>query len=304
MPVRPPRIGNCLFLHEQITKLVPILILFIPKKCYNFYNTTKWRGNMKKTLLVLVLLLVACQPSAEAIQKAISQTQTAEITEEPLPTETLHNILIQNTKEKPLVSPTPKNTSTQKPTSTRRPTLTPEPKKDPIILTGSGSDVVDFEKWDGAALLHVISADTGYFGIWNYDDSGNKIDTLINTIAPYDGYKLIDYSGENSSRFEIDADGEWEIRILEISDTTLRKASVPGKYTGKGDDVIYLTGKADTAVFDCQTEGYFGVWSFSNTNRNLLINEIAPFNGKVIIGKDVIILEIQAPGEWTVEFKP
>jgi hypothetical protein len=259
---------------------------------------------MKKFLIVLTFLLVACQPSAEAIQKAIAQTQTAETTELLLPTETMRNLLIQNTKEKPYLSPTPKNTNTPKPTNTRRPTLTPEPKKIPIVLTGTGRDVVDFKKWDGAALLHVKTSGSGYFGIWNYDDAGNKIDILINTIAPYDGYKLIDYSDENSSRFEIDADGQWEIKILEISDTTLGKASVPGKYTGKGDDVIYLTGKADVAVFDCQVEGYFGVWSFSNTNRNLLVNEIAPFNGKVIIGKDVIILEIQAPGEWTVEFNP
>jgi len=67
---------------------------------------------MKKILILLTILLVACQPSTEIIQKAVTQTQTEVVTGLPQPTETLRNILIQNTKVKPYTSPTPKSTPT------------------------------------------------------------------------------------------------------------------------------------------------------------------------------------------------
>jgi len=44
---------------------------------------------MKKFLLVTLLFLVACQPSAEAIEQAIAETQAAMPTETPVPTPTL-----------------------------------------------------------------------------------------------------------------------------------------------------------------------------------------------------------------------
>ena len=44
---------------------------------------------MKKILFIALLFLVACQPSAEAIEQAIAQTQAAMPTETPVPTPTL-----------------------------------------------------------------------------------------------------------------------------------------------------------------------------------------------------------------------
>jgi hypothetical protein len=110
-------------------------------------------------------------------------------------------------------------------------------------------------------------------------------------------------SDEVTTRLEITASGNWEIQIVSI--LMMRIEHIPGTFTGSGDDVVYLAGGApDLMVVDASTaNGNFAIWSYGDSGRDLLVNEIAPYTGTVIVPRDDFILEITAEGSWSIEVK-
>jgi hypothetical protein len=193
-------------------------------------------------------------------------------------------------------------TSTPKPTETPIPTATNTPLPDPLTFNGQGDDIVDFNKWSDPALLHIKNTGYSNFAVWNYDKDGNKIGLLVNTIGSYEGYLPLDFlDKEHSSRLEIKSDGQWVVEIYPFDIQYLHTLDIPGKYTGNGDDVLVIRKNPDIAVFDCQISGNFAVWSYGASGRDLVVNEIAPYNGKVILNKDTFLLIVKAPGIWSAE---
>jgi hypothetical protein len=196
---------------------------------------------------------------------------------------------------------TPRPTNTLGPTPTQQPTRTPTSIPQPIVLTGSGDAVVDIEKDDSAALVHITYTGSSNFVVWNYGADGEKIDLLINTIGSYDGTRPLDFlADEHTARFAVESSGQWVIEVLPMQE--IRTVDVPGIFDGSGDDVINLIGSdPDLLKIDAsQAKSNFVIWSFGN-GKDLLVNEIAPYNGVIIAGKDTSILVIEAEGPWTVE---
>lgn len=196
---------------------------------------------------------------------------------------------------------TPRPSNTLGPTPTPRPTRTPTPIPQPIVLTGSGDAVVDIEKDDSAALVHITYTGSSNFVVWNYGTDGEKIDLLINTIGSYDGTRPLDFlADEHTARFTVESSGQWVIEVLPLQE--IRTVNVPGTFDGSGDDVINLSGSdPDLLKIDAsQAKSNFVIWGYGN-GMDLLINEIAPYDGVIIAGKDTSILVIEAEGPWTIE---
>jgi len=193
-----------------------------------------------------------------------------------------------------------------------RPTATSTPTPAPIILSGTGDSVVDIQKWDGPALAHIMYSGSGNFVVWNYGADGEKIDLLVNTIGEYEGTRPLDFLDyEETARFQIEGRGQWEIQIFPLYER-IRRVGIPGTFDGKGDDVILGynmtgTGRPDLLKVDAsQTRGNFVVWGYGNS-RDLLINELAPYSGTVIVArslsmvKGALILVVRAEGSWSIE---
>lgn len=182
------------------------------------------------------------------------------------------------------------------PSKTPIPTTPPEP----IILTGSGDSVVDFNKWDRAAILHVKYFGGSNFAIVNYDSQGTRLDLLVNTIGAYDGVVPLDFlDDEYSSRFEITASGPWEIEIMPFTEIDIYP--IPGIVSGNGDYVFLVAGKPDKLNIDAsQASRNFAIWGY-NLYRNLLVNEIAPYTGTVLAESDMRTFVIIGTGEWSIE---
>ena len=205
-----------------------------------------------------------------------------------------------------VVTIAPTNTSaptdTPEPTETPLPTPTSTPVPEPISLTGSGDSVLDFQKWDGPAIIKVVHNGGGNFVIWNDDANGEHMDLLVNTVGQYQGTLPLDFmEGEFTARFEVTAGGPWEIHVLPLD--SVRREEIPGTFTGTGDDVIVLTGSAlpDLLKADASTaRGNFVIFTYGD-NRDLVINEIAPSTGTVTVGRDTILLAITADGAWSIE---
>jgi hypothetical protein len=161
---------------------------------------------------------------------------------------------------------------------------------------------VDVEKSDDAMLARITHTGGSNFAIWSYGADGEKIDLLVNTIGNYNGTVPLDWLvGEHTTRFEVSAGGDWEIRVDPID--TMRSELVPSTFTGTGDDVVLLAnGKPDLLKIDASTaEHNFAIWAYDDSNRDLVVNEIAPYQGTVIVSAATYVLVIQAEGPWQIE---
>lgn len=178
-------------------------------------------------------------------------------------------------------------------------TSTPAPQ--PIHLNGSGDSVVNVPKWDGPAIMDITYTGARNFAVVNYSADGEQIDLLVNTIGSYHGRRPIDFqSDENTTRLGITASGQWDIQVLPLGQVT--RFNIPGTYNGVGDDVIAITGgRPDLLRANAGNASHnFVVIAYGN-NTDLLINEIAPYSGTVILSATTTILEIIATGPWGLQ---
>jgi len=226
-------------------------------------------------------------------------TDSPEATETPRPTNTPTDTPLPTNTPEP--TDTAKATETPRPTNTPKPTSTPTPTPEPIIITGSGDSIVDIDKEDEPALIHIVGNSAGrHFAVTNYGIGGEKIDLLVNTTNPYDGIRPLDFSkDELTGRLEIKATGEWTIEVLPL--TSAHTLSVPGAFEGVGDDVLILTGGTPdlATIIGNATSRHFAVISYGK-RRDLLVNTTDPYDGTVILDRDTVILEITAEGSWSI----
>lgn len=258
---------------------------------------------MRQAIMVMViLLLAACSraPNEAAIQTAIEQTKIAQ----PPSTSTLGPTITQISSPSftPKPTSTPEPTNTPKPTNTPLPTATPTPEPQPIILTGKGDSVLDVEKWSGPALAKIKYNGGSNFAVINYDTQGERIDLLVNTIGKYEGIIPLDFiDGEGTARLEVKASGEWEIQILPIDRIEL--VAIPTTIQGVGDYVVGIrSGNPDLLIVDAsKSESNFALFAYASEGRDLLVNEIAPYTGTVIVPSGTYVLVIVATGPWSIE---
>jgi hypothetical protein len=253
---------------------------------------TRFNNSPNKSEFGLVLTNVS---NTLTVVHKPNATKTEEFTAPPIPT---YNPLPTNT-------PTPTDTPIPAPTDTPAPTNTPLPPTAtpaPIVLTGNGDSIVDFDNPYETAIVHIIgNASSRFFAVKNYGSDGNLMDLLVNTADPYDGVRPLDFgNGEHTTRFEVNASGEWRIEVLPI--TSARVLTVPGIIEGKGDDVIILKGATpDLAKIKGNGESrFFAVKSYGK-HSDLLVNTTDPYEGTAIVSGDTVVLEIQAEGSWSIE---
>ncbi len=149
---------------------------------------------------------------------------------------------------------------------------------------------------------------SGNFAVINYDAQGQQIDLLVNTIGKYEGTIPLDFArdfspAEKTARLSVESSGEWEIQILPIEDAGLVMVKIPATIQGVGDDVVWIVGlDPDLLIIDAtKAESNFAVWGWGPGVYDLLVNEIAPYSGTVIIPMNTVVLIIQATGPWSIE---
>lgn len=250
---------------------------------------------MKKYLyiLFLTLFLASCGPSDSQIEEAIQKTNDASL-----------QLTASYLSPTPEITLTPTVTQTKRPTITPKPTHTPTPKPDPIVITGSGDDVVEIDKWDGPAIVDVVREGGGHFSITSYTSSSDYLELLVNVIAPYQGKVVMDllsFEDEPASLLEINASGAWSITIYPFDRAYVNEMDAPGYYENNTDDVVLVTGSSQTATFTVSAH-HFGVWGVSDSDIDLLVNEIGPYEGKVMIPSGLFLLIVTAEGDWNVTF--
>ena len=159
------------------------------------------------------------------------------------------------------------------------------------------------------AVAHITgNTDSDFFTVTNYDANGESIDLLVNTLDPYDGYRPLDWLDRQcTAMFEVQAVGPWTIEILPYARfwaNTAWHLSVPGVLEGNGDTILVLDGEPRRATITGNEVGdFFAVFAWSERGPDLLVNEIDPYTGTVLVGKNTFGLEIQAIGPWTISLE-
>lgn len=281
-----------------------IRIIFLP--IWLLYEITKWGiksikagGNkrifgiagMGAAYLISLILFISAVNRSNSPEYIAAQTATS----------------VQATATQEVIAAAT-NTQAAVPTNTPAPTNTPEPTPTPTqppapqVFSGSGDDVINIESV-GAAIVDIEHSGGSNFIVESFDSGGNQIDLLVNTIGNYTGRIELDFlQGEATAMLQIQAGGSWSIKIQPLSLDILNSVSVPGTYPGSGDDVIYIDGNARTGTFEAIGESNFIVWTIGNA-RELAVNEIAPYSGKVIIPNGTLLLIIKAEGPWTASLE-
>lgn len=250
-------------------------------------------------IILLLLFITACGESTSQADMPSSTATDSEVTVTPTatsqPTDTLS----------PTSTPSP--TNTPQPTNTPLPTATFTPTPEPITFSGSGDSVVDFDLNGQPSIIHIKGNASGrYFGVESFDNTGEKIDLLVNTTDPYDGFRPLDWlDDEYTTRLQINAIGNWTIEIMPLSSSPEIQRhilSIPGTYEGNGDDVVIVVdGTPDLATIKGNEEGrYFGVTGWGK-RRDLLVNTTDPYEGTVILSSNTVALEIIAEGNWSIK---
>lgn len=235
-------------------------------------------------------------------EPAVASSDLPEETDVPAETATPEPSPTPQPTATPEDTATPRPTSTPRPTNTPRPTPSPTPPPEPIVLTGSGDAIVDLDKPDDPAIVHITgNAANGHFAVISYDAGGNQMELLVNTTDPYDGVRPIDFlEAEHTARFEVKATGSWEINILPFFDMPI--ASVPGVHQGTGDAVFFLDNPADIAAITGNAAGvHFAVHAYG-TSVDLLVNTTEPYDGQVIIPAGARVIAVTAVSDWTMNF--
>lgn len=281
-----------------------IRIIFLP--FWLLYEITRWgirsinAGGKQRIfgiagigtayLLLFILLLSAGGKSSEQEQAASQSSVQASAT------------AVQAVAAADTVTQTAAPTKTPQPTKTPLPTSTPTQMIPPQVFSGNGDDVITINPV-GPAIVDIEYSGGSNFIVQNYDSGGQLIDLLVNTIGSYSGRIEMDFIvGQDTSMIQVQASGPWSITITPYQDAPLEMISVPGTYQGNGDNILYLIGDASIAEFEASGDSNFIVWS-AGDSKELIVNEIAPYSGTVIIPGAPILLIIRAEGNWTVSLE-
>jgi hypothetical protein len=163
------------------------------------------------------------------------------------------------------------------------------------VLTGSGNAEIELTKTaSGPAVVHISgNSASRYFAVRTRGT--DKV--LVMTIEPYDGVRLLDWTGE-STGFEVRAVGSWRIEVLPLS----AMPAFDNSFEGEGTMVVRFTGKGSVAEITGNDAGrYFEVRAYGTHGLHLsLVETTRPYAGSSQISRGHQVFEVQAIGSWTL----
>jgi len=203
----------------------------------------------------------------------------------------------------------PTTTTTEAPTPTTEPATTTTATTLPPVLaegSGNGDDVVAIDIPNAAVIATFTHNGVSNFSVWSLSGFEN-IDLLVNTIGGYEGTRPMqfdaEFDGEGVRGFEITADGDWSYVVAPLSEAE----QVDCPLQGSGDDVVAVTnfvssGGPANLAFDADTNFAISTWTRELDWHDLIVNEIGPYNGVVMVGSGHSVWDITANGgNWTID---
>lgn len=160
-------------------------------------------------------------------------------------------------------------------------------------ISGQGYEVIRLE---GQPEIADIQGNEGgnFFAV---SGLGDRNSLVVNTTDPYQGRVYFD--ADDLQLLEIQGNTSWRITLRPLAEA--RVLNAPGEITGRGDDVIRLTGEATTATITGNAAGrHFGVKGYDGGSfPDLMVNTVEPYQGTVIVKGGVNLIVIEVDDDWT-----
>ncbi len=167
----------------------------------------------------------------------------------------------------------------------------------PKVYSGKGDDVVTIDKPAGPAILTFSCAKCSGNTIVQSDGADPL---LVNTIGSYNGKKAIDVTdGSTTSKLTIKATGAWKVTVGGLDQATQATGTAP--ITGKGDDVIVLSGNTTTAAITNKGDQNFIVQATPTEGGypDLAVNTIGSYTGTVQMAAPALV-QVTSDGYWSI----
>ena len=243
--------------------------------------------------VVAGLLILCCLGGVIAVANSGDTDKTAVAAHNPVPT-TASGVTTNSPATKPAPASAAETTS-----------ATPTLPKD-RTYTGRGDKILKVSLPEDylylAAITHQGSSN---FAVHSIDSHGDDIDLLINEIGSYAGTVPLNLTtdADDLRALKISADGTWKVVVKVLQKATRFDGSV----SGKGDSALIIPEGTlpdlATAKVTHKGDSNFVVRSYSDSDVDLLVNEIGRYSGEVLIADDAVILEVKANGSWTIKLE-
>jgi hypothetical protein len=171
-------------------------------------------------------------------------------------------------------------------------------------LAGSGQQATPRVRLESGLYQFAIRhAASGHFSVWLLDNTGEKVELLVNTSEPFDGSKAVRVPMAAEYLFDVSAEGPWEISFAsppladhQTSFTAPGQAATPAFQLEPGLRVFRLSHAGS---------GHFSAWLLDSAGEKveLLANTSgSPFGGSkaVQVRGGWYVLDVSADRSWTI----
>lgn len=176
------------------------------------------------------------------------------------------------------------------------------PEPETLEYSGVGDSVVEIDLHDDARIATLSHGGASNFTVRTLTSGGDNSDMLANVIGAYEGRVLYNAGErEEAAALEISADGSWEITLEPLS-TAVSWGEDEDEFVGAGDEVVQLAWTPEGITALSMTHdgaSNFAIWSYTSTDRDLLVNEIGAYEGEVSLAAGTLLLAVTADGNWT-----
>lgn len=193
-------------------------------------------------------------------------------------------------------------TSAEETSASEEPSSTPSPEPKPRTYSGTGAKVLKLRKSDWSAVWLVTLTHRGgsNFIVSPLDSGGAEQGAIVNEIGNYKGSVLLNEDdGKETAALKIQADGAWTITLKPLS---MARVWSGDSLTGRGDEVAIVSPQSSgLTTVNARHSGSenFIVEAWTESSRELLINEIGSWHGEVPLPDGTILVTIKADGVWS-----
>lgn len=167
-----------------------------------------------------------------------------------------------------------------------------------IEESGTNDSLVDLPEGISAGTVTANHEGQSNFSISVLDANNNATgDLLVNEIGDYTGVTAWGLGlGEDGTKLQISADGQWEIEIAPFTEME----EFTGTVASEGDAVLLYDGPAANLDATHSGDSNFSVIEETTDtfNMGLLINEIGSYSGTVPLSAGPSIIIVGADGSW------
>ncbi|MEU7696591.1 MULTISPECIES: hypothetical protein [Microbispora] len=193
-------------------------------------------------------------------------------------------------------------TAAEKAGASEEPSSPPSSQPKPRTYSGAGAKVLKLRKSDWTAVWLVTLTHRGgsNFIVSPLDPGGAEQGAIVNEIGDYKGSVLLNEDdGKDTAALKIQADGAWTIVLKPLS---MARVWSGGSLTGRGDEVaIIAPPSVGLTTVNARHSGSanFIVEAWTETSRELIVNEIGSWHGEVPLPSGTILVTIKADGVWS-----